>query len=203
MSSATIVAHKNVFSSIAAFSVMTTIGYGNVSPESVGGRALVFTMGFISIILFAAASARAACVITSVLDKFLVKMRLTVLTRPWTQLILWGSFYFIWLVLIALVYNQWRVERLGEAAAIPFTSAYWFSFISTTTVGFGDYYLEPEVIVGVDCLLFPIIFLLGFSTLASFLTTFSRLVRKMFHIEISPRRSSRRVEELREERLGG
>lgn len=193
-----------MFSLSVHASVMTTIGYGNVSPESVGGRTLVFTMGFISMILFGFASTRAAYVITSILDAFLVKMRLRVLSRPWIQLLLWGIFYYVWLLLIAYVYSRWRVERLGEDAAVPFSAAYWFSFISTTTVGFGDYYLEPEVIVGIDCLVFPVIFLLGFSTLASFLTTLSKLVPRVFPVGPLPRGNfgrTGRTEESREEDL--
>lgn len=46
---------------------------------------------------------------------------------------------------------------------------YWFSYISTTTVGLGDIILEPEVIVEVDLVIFPLLFLLGFVILSSFL----------------------------------
>merc|ERR1711957_1139995 len=34
------------------FTIMTTIGYGNTAPETQGGRALVFTFGLLSILLF-------------------------------------------------------------------------------------------------------------------------------------------------------
>ena len=180
---------------------MTTIGYGNASPESFWGRLLVFTMGFISMILFGLASTRAAYVITSILDDLLVKLKLRVLTRPWIQLFLWGLLYYVWMLLIASVYSWWRVERLGEDDRVPLSTAYWFSYISTTTVGFGDYYLEPEVIVGVDCIVFPIIFLLGFSVLASFLTKLSRLVTRPFQDRPSLTEHFRTSDESRESRL--
>ena len=35
------------------FTVMTTVGYGNTAPTTEGGRAIIFTLGFFSILLFA------------------------------------------------------------------------------------------------------------------------------------------------------
>jgi hypothetical protein len=53
------------------FTVMTTIGYGNMVPESEGGKIMVFTLGFLCILLFGVASARAGYVIASLLHDFL------------------------------------------------------------------------------------------------------------------------------------
>lgn len=47
------------------------------------------------------------------------------------------------------------------------------SYISTTTIGLGDIYLEPEVIVGEDLIVFPLLFLTGFTFLSAFLGKFS------------------------------
>ena len=141
---------------------------------------MVFTLGFISMILFGMASTRAAYVITSIFDDGLVRIGLRFFTRPWIQCFLWGLFYYLWMALIAFVYAWWRKERLGEEDAVSYSTAYWFSYISITTVGFGDYFLQPEVIEISDCILFPIIFLLGFSVLASFLTKLSNLIQLPF-----------------------
>jgi Ion channel len=54
--------------------------------------------------------------------------------------------------------------------------AYWFAYISTTTVGLGDYFLEPEVFTRSDLMLFPMLFLFGFVLLASFLNKFTELL---------------------------
>lgn len=180
---------------------MTTIGYGNVAPESFWGKTLVFSMGFISMILFGLAATRAAYVITSIFDDLLVQLKLRVLTRPWIQVFLWGIFYYVWMVLIAYVYSWWRVERLGKGSAVSFSNAYWFSYISTTTVGFGDYFLEPEVIVGIDCFVFPVVFLLGFSILASFLTKLSKFVTRPFQDGPSLTEHFRSSDETRKSRL--
>lgn len=51
-----------------AFTLMTTIGYGNVTPVTDGGRALVYTVGFISMILFACILAKAGDVITTIVE---------------------------------------------------------------------------------------------------------------------------------------
>jgi len=160
--------------------VMTTIGYGTAVPQSTEGRCMVFTLGFLSIIVFGMVSTRAAFVITTICDDMLVQARLRVLTKPWIQCLFWGLFYYTFLLLIAQVYVWWKIKRIGDDEVMPFHSAYWFSFLSTTTIGFGDYYLEEEFLQASDCVLFPIIFLLGFSVLASFLTKLNDLVRLPF-----------------------
>jgi hypothetical protein len=55
----------------------------------------------------------------------------------------------------------------------------WFaldSYISTTSVGLGDIYLEPEVIVGQDLIVFPLLFLTGFTLLSAFLGKFAEAI---------------------------
>jgi hypothetical protein len=47
------------------------------------------------------------------------------------------------------------------------------SYISTTSIGLGDIYLEPEVIIGQDLIVFPLLFLTGFTFLSAFLGKFS------------------------------
>jgi hypothetical protein len=61
-------------------------------------------------------------------------------------------------------------------ADISLQDGYWFSFISTTTVGLGDIFLEPEVIQARDLVTFPLLFLVGFVFLSSFLGKFSEQV---------------------------
>jgi Ion channel len=138
--------------------VMTTIGYGNASPTTVGGRAMVYLLGSISILLFGGVSARAAYVITSLLEETL----------------LWGAIYCAWMLTIAVHYIQWQESRLGNKHE-SLAEGYWFAYISTTTIGFGDYYLKPSVLELTDLFIYPILFLMGFSFLAAFLSKLSDL----------------------------
>eukprot|EP00978_Attheya_sp_CCMP212_P023061 scaffold69809_cov42-Attheya_sp.AAC.2 len=50
------------------FTIMTTIGYGNATPVTAGGRAMVYTLGFVSIILFTAIIGRAGYAVLQIVD---------------------------------------------------------------------------------------------------------------------------------------
>jgi hypothetical protein len=64
-------------------------------------------------------------------------------------------------------------------ADFSFQDGYWFSYISTTTVGLGDIFLEPETIQSRDLVTFPLLFLVGFVYLSSFLGKFAELALHM------------------------
>lgn len=80
--------------------------------------------------------------------------------------------------IIALYAAWWKDDRLEEH--LPYKDAYWFSFISTTTVGFGDYYLDHEVIQKRDLIVWPLLFLTGFVLLSSFLNKLSECILGWF-----------------------
>lgn len=147
---------------------MTTIGYGNTAPETDGARTMVFTLGFLSILLFAAVLAKAGSIVNAIVEDFLRRSHLTFLTRNWVQIIVWGALYYLWSLLIASYYIHWSLIRLDEE--VSYKDAYWFAYITTTTVGLGDYYLEHAVLIGIDLLIWPLLILFGFVLLASFLT---------------------------------
>lgn len=74
-----------------AFTLMTTIGYGNVTPATDEGRALVYTVGFISIILFACILAKAGDVITTIVDDTMYKANCPKWSRnPLVLMLFWG-----------------------------------------------------------------------------------------------------------------
>lgn len=162
------------------FTVMTTIGYGNSSPNTFGGKTLVFTLGFVSILAFGAVSARAAYVISSLLEDFLIRMKARHLLSSWAYTFIWGIITYVWMLVIATYYVWWQQARLGSDGVSDWQTGYWFAYISTTTVGFGDYYLAPEVITMGDLMTFPLMFLVGFSCLAAFLTNLSEGIKKPF-----------------------
>lgn len=147
---------------------MTTIGYGNTAPETDGARTMVFTLGFLSILLFAAVLAKAGSIVNTIVEDFFRRSHLTFLTRNWVQMIVWGALYYLWSLLIASYYIHWSLIRLDEV--VSYKDAYWFAYITTTTVGLGDYYLEHAVLIGIDLLIWPLLILFGFVLLASFLT---------------------------------
>mmetsp|Transcript_18142 Transcript_18142/g.49512 ORF Transcript_18142/g.49512 Transcript_18142/m.49512 type:complete len:569 (+) Transcript_18142:97-1803(+) len=156
------------------FTVQTTIGYGNQAPETTGGRALVFVAGFISILAFAGILASAGYILSFLFDNFVKKRGMKILAEPWCASILWGFTCYVWMAIIAASTIAWKEARLDESFSIR--DSYWFSYISTTTVGLGDYYLDPEGVIGADLFIFPFLFLIGFMFLSAFLGKFSELI---------------------------
>jgi Ion channel len=156
------------------FTILSTMGYGNQAPVTKTGRALVYTAGFVSILLFAAVLALAGHVVTAIVDDILARLKLAFLNKPWIACIMWGALYYLWMMVIAAKTINWKRRRLGD----DFSSndAFWFAYISTTTVGLGDYYLEPEVFTGGDLITWPFTMLIGFVFLASFLGKFAALL---------------------------
>jgi hypothetical protein len=50
------------------------------------------------------------------------------------------------------------------------------AYISTTTIGIGDFFLEPEVITGRDLIIFPPLILIGYVFFSAFLGKLAELV---------------------------
>jgi hypothetical protein len=159
------------------FTVMTTIGYGNATPETKGGRAMIYTLGFLSILMFAIILGTAGTIIVTIWDDFIDRTKLHQLNIPWVACVFWGFCYYAWLLAIAVVTQNWKNARLGDD--MEFSEAYWFSYISTTTVGFGDYYLQPDVILRQDLITFPLMFLTGFVLLANFFVKLTELLTSL------------------------
>ena len=55
-----------------------------------------------------------------------------------------------------------------------------YSFISITTVGLGDFYLDTEAIAPYDVVGFAMLFLIGFVLLANFLIMLGELPKSIF-----------------------
>jgi len=156
------------------FTIMTTIGYGNTAPTTEGGRAMIYTLGFFSILLFAGVLGTAGTIVVTIWDDFIDRTKLHQLNIPWVGCIFWGCCYYAWMLVIAAVTQNWKAARLGED--MDFSEAYWFSYVSTTTVGLGDYYLEHDVILRQDLFVFPVMFLAGFVLLANFFVKLSEVL---------------------------
>ena len=135
---------------------------------------LVFSLGFISILAFGGILATAGEITNAVADDLLLRLRLKFMTKPCVACLTWGGLYYSWMALTASVTRQWKLHRLGETASqFTFSDAYWFSYISSTSIGFGDIFLEPEVLLAQDLITFPLLFLVSFVFVAAFLGKFS------------------------------
>jgi hypothetical protein len=162
------------------FTIMTTVGYGNQSPTSLGGRWMVYTLGFASILAFGGILASAGSVMVVIVDDLLIRCsgRHNTKLGKKTKTFVWGALWYIWMCVIAVYTRAWWKRRMGDQVEIK--DAYWFAFISTTTVGLGDYYLPPGILFVADLLMFTLLFLFGFVLLSAFLGEFAGLVGEYF-----------------------
>ena len=150
------------------FTVMTTVGYGNQSPITQEGRMLIYTAGIASLIVFAAVLGGAGYILTTLFDDFVARSRFSKwLKRPLVGVVMWGCIWLGWAKLISTDAAWWFNARLGPGT-ISNQDSFWFAYISTSTIGLGDYYFNPEVIFGGDALKFSFLFLIGFLFLSTF-----------------------------------
>jgi len=160
------------------FTVMTTMGYGNAAPETKGGRTMVYTLGFASLIAFGAILGNAGNIVTAIWDDWVERTRFKKIRAAWIGSIVWGALYYLWMLVTALKTKKWKEERLGEP--FEFKDAYWFSYISTTTIGLGDIYLEHAQLKQSDLLEFALVLLFGFILLANFFVKLSETISNLF-----------------------
>lgn len=107
---------------------MTTIGFGNVTPTIKGDRTLVYTVGFVTIIVFAGVLATAGHVFTTIIDDLVGRTKCTKwLKNPLVQMLIWGTLFYGFLCVIAQTAIYWKKERVG--VEMTFKDAYWFSFV--------------------------------------------------------------------------
>ena len=61
-----------------------------------------------------------------------------------------------------------------------YSDSFWFAWMSITSVGFGDFYIRPDLFQARDMFLYPFLFLLGFVCVANFLLKFSEWLAGAF-----------------------
>ena len=139
---------------------------------------MVFTFGFLCILVFGVVLATAGDILTTTFQGLISRhRRLKFLSRLWVSVVLWGSLFFVYLCVLSAAVVAWKRNRVDDY--MKFSDAYWFSFISITTVGLGDFVFEHEAIGAEDVVGFAILFLIGFVVLAIFLTDLRALLKKV------------------------
>jgi Ion channel len=118
----------------AFFTVMTTIGYGNMPPETHTGRGIVYSFGFLGILLFGGILANAGRVISTIADDAFRRRQWTHIIRsPWSSSVVWALSYYAWMLVIANSITSWKQSRLGVSwNEFSYADGYWFSYISTS-----------------------------------------------------------------------
>jgi hypothetical protein len=134
------------------FVVMTTVGYGNVSPVSNDGRILVVVFGWITIIVWAILLFIAGRVLGILIDDLFRRCNCRVMTRNLPSVIVWFSMSMLWIAFVGEHYLHWNnytddpdsnanrlvltAFRNGENVTLSQKAeAYWFAYISLLTVG--------------------------------------------------------------------
>ena len=141
------------------------------------GRALVITLGFVSILAFTACIGAAAYVCLCIVDDALKRLNMRRLTKGWTAVCFWLAILNLWTLVIAGIADWYTRSRYHQEFDLE--NAYWFAFVSITTVGFGDYHIQHEGFRQVDMLLIPICLLIGFVLLANFLLKLSDVLKQI------------------------
>lgn len=149
------------------FTVLTTIGYGNTAPTTTGGRTLIYTLGFLSILLFGSVIGWAGHISIVIFDDFCLRCNLQWLIKGFVAPLFWLSMLALWLLVLAALSMRYS-NVVGQDIA-TLADAYYFMYISITTVGLGDYYLHHETINAIDVFITSFLFLLGFVLMANFL----------------------------------
>lgn len=157
------------------FTIMTTIGYGNTTPQTMAGRVLVYTVGFFSIIVFTALSSAAGYVCLTIADDFFVGLNVERLTQGWTAVLFWLLVLWMWIFSLAGIYLVYEHGKYGMNS-VDFGSLVWWGFISITTVGFGDIHIPHDTITQADMFYLPLLMLTGFVLLANFLLKLSKAI---------------------------
>lgn len=159
--------------------IATTIGYGNTAPVTSGGRALVYTFGFASILVFTALIGKAGNVCIIIADDFFRRRRiLKRLSKGIVACLFWFTALCLWLLVISGVAISYINKRTGGSRSVALNDAIWFSYISVSTVGLGDFHVDHTLFLPRDMFYVPLCFLVGFVLLANFLMKLSDILIK-------------------------
>lgn len=110
----------------------------------------------------------AGYIVAAILNDFVSRIPVIKnINPPVRDTMVWAVATYSWMLVVSYYAREWKKELLGNEMSQR--DGYWFAYISTTTVGLGDIYLEPEVFRSTDLVTFPILFLTGFTLFSAFI----------------------------------
>jgi len=113
--------------------------------------------------------------LTALLDDLFRRTNMSWLKRPVYSTPLWAMTSFFYIILVAWYVRRYWDLHIPDEDYTPGDS-YWFSYITLLTVGFGDFYVQPQGLFARDVIIWTTLLLYGFGILASFLDRFSNLI---------------------------
>ena len=156
------------------FTVLTTIGYGEFVPQTTEARIVIYICGFFSILWFTATSAMVGTVVTTLFDDWATRHNYPLLTRGLPSVLLWFIAFVCTMLASAVLVQRCTIEEMEDE--MSYEDALWFSYITFTTVGFGDIALpQTELNLGWFLVVYWFI-LFGFISLATFLLKLQEFV---------------------------
>lgn len=164
--------------SVAVILFLLHSGYGNTAPSTDEGKLLVYTCGFVTIIGFLALNNTAANVWKTLIEDIFIRLKLKRLVKGPLSVLFWLCTTILWMLVLALAMQKYRRNRVGDDFAL--SDAYWFSYITTTTVGFGDIHISHEEFKVGDMFFIPLLVLMGFNFLGIFAEKGVELYNKYF-----------------------
>lgn len=110
------------------------------------------------------------------MDDFFYRLKMPYLKTPFYSSIFWGVASVGWLALLASKGRAWWRERI-PGYEVTKGDSYWFAYISSLTVGLGDFYLQPEGMFVSDVFSWSSAMLTGFVLMSTFLGKVGDLIR--------------------------
>jgi 4-amino-4-deoxy-L-arabinose transferase-like glycosyltransferase len=93
------------------------------------------------------------------MDDLLLDIEFVSFTGGLIGLVCWNGFFFAWMLVLALYYQNWNESELRADVSRP--DAYWFGFSSLTTLGLAEFTVQPEVLEPSSFILYTLLFLIG------------------------------------------
>ena len=119
-----------------------------------------------TIIGFLALNNTAAKVWKALFEDVFLRLKLKRLVHGPLAVLFWLSMTILWMLVLALAMQKYKTNRIGEGFSL--SDAYWFSYITITTVGFGDIHISHEEFLAGDMFFIPLLVLMGFNFLGIF-----------------------------------
>ena len=134
--------HGDHLSKVASFLGFLNLGYGNQAPSSMWGRIMTACVGFFSIIFFAAVLTNAGQIVAYLVSDFSHRIKSRMLVKKQVMAFIWGILWIVWMGYLGFMFQQWELYRLGEEnSTVTYQDGIWWAFVSTATIGLGDFYL--------------------------------------------------------------